>query len=125
MEGIRGLILVPGADERGVAYGPAPTSAALIPVANRSLIAHALDSFRDAGLREVGVLAAPASTDALREHAGNGAAWGLRVSYLPRSGPAHAADARRVQEFADGRHVATIRGDGLLATPIQPYLEAF
>src|SRR4051812_24962832 len=68
----------------------------LMPVANRPLIARALDGLREAGLERVTIVIDTASADAVRARIADGAAWGLEVDYVELDephGPGHALRA--------------------------------
>ena len=65
----------------------------LVPVANKPIIYYGLDSIRDAGIKEVGIIVAgpidqEGSTAAeIHEAVGDGSRWGLRVEYIPQEAP--------------------------------------
>jgi glucose-1-phosphate thymidylyltransferase len=97
-----------------------------LPVANRPLIAHALEAMRDCDIREVGVLVSPDTLGEMEALAGDGSEHGLQVGYIPDSArpglvPALAAAA----SFVGERSVLVYRGDGLLTGPLAPAAEEF
>ena len=86
-------------------------SGALLEVANRPILHHALDAMNAAGVREVGVLG-PALTEASVRASGTE----LRgVSYLPAPRhPGVAAALLAAEPFVDGSALFVQQGDGLL-----------
>jgi glucose-1-phosphate thymidylyltransferase len=54
---------------------------ALVPIANRPLLFHALDALQEAGIREVALLAPHGRGLELREQVGGDAAWGLALEW--------------------------------------------
>jgi glucose-1-phosphate thymidylyltransferase len=86
-------------------------SGALLEVANRPILHHALDAMAAAGVREVAVLG-PASTEASLRASGSDVRG---VSYLPAPRhPGVAAALLAAERFVDGSGLVVQQGDGLL-----------
>jgi glucose-1-phosphate thymidylyltransferase len=54
----------------------------LIPIANKPMIAYALEAVAEAGIREAGVVINPDTGDEIRQALGGGEAWGLKLTYV-------------------------------------------
>ncbi|MDP9296522.1 MAG: glucose-1-phosphate thymidylyltransferase [Actinomycetota bacterium] len=97
----------------------------LIPIANKPILFSALESIRDAGITEVGVVVG--STAAEVENAvGYGDAWGLTVTYIHQSAPLGLAHAALVARKFVGRDPFVLYlGDNLLLEGITRFVREF
>jgi glucose-1-phosphate thymidylyltransferase len=66
----------------------------LIPVAGVPILFHALESIRDAGIDEVGIVIGSTGNE-IRAAVGDGSDWDLQVTYVPQAAPLGLADAVR------------------------------
>jgi glucose-1-phosphate thymidylyltransferase len=111
----RGLILanVPGTPGSRSADGSG--AAPLQIVANRPIVHHVLESMARGGIRNVGVVVDPHGAAAVEDAVGDGADWGLDVSYLPGE-PADGLPAAlaAAEEFLAEDAFLLQHGDGLL-----------
>jgi len=91
----------------------------VVPVANVPVVERQLVAFREAGIREVLVVAGPVAGDAIRQLVGHGSALGLDVDHVAVSAPLGLAEGLLVAEpWLAGRPFvvqlgATILGDAL------------
>jgi len=69
----------------------------LIPVANTPILGYVLAQVAETGILEVGIIVAPETGQYVKEYVGDGAEWGLKVSYIPQEplGIAHAVKTAR------------------------------
>lgn len=96
-----GVILAAGKGSRMAPFGdtwPKP----ILPVGNRPLIAHHLESMKSVGIREIVVLVGHKGFE-ISKVIGDGAAWGVRVRYVEQTsslGIAHAVGCleRHIQQ---------------------------
>jgi glucose-1-phosphate thymidylyltransferase len=58
----------------------------LVPVANKPVLFHVLDTLRMSGVTETGVIVS-APGDAVRSAAGDGSRFGMKITYLPQDEP--------------------------------------
>jgi glucose-1-phosphate thymidylyltransferase len=93
-------------------------SVALLPVANRALIVHALDSLQEAGVRDAAILAEPWLLRQLRAAVTCDRLDGLTLSWLEH-GP---RGAEQLATFAGGDPVAVHLADSLSHSPLGPLL---
>jgi len=98
----------------------------LLPVANRPAIFYVLDYLAQAGVGEVGVVVSPQSGEAIRRALGEGAPWGLRLSYVVQEEPkglAHAVACAR--PFLGDDPFLVLLGDNLLQGGVADALEGW
>jgi len=58
------------------------TAKQLIPVANKPVLGYVLDHISQAGIKDVGVIIAPETGEAVREYVKDGSAWNINVTYI-------------------------------------------
>lgn len=105
-----------------VKYGPKH----LVPVANRPILFHNLESLRRAGLLEVAIAAERQEMQATTAAVGDGSDWGLSVRYIrwrPRAGLSGALAAAR--GFIADEPVLVEPADVLHREHIHPHIAAF
>lgn len=98
----------------------------LIPIANKPMIAYALEAVADAGIREVGIVINPDTGEEIRRALGGGEAWGLKVSYVVQDAPRGLAHVVRVaQDFIGGEPFVFYLGDNVIVGGIRQFVEEF
>src|ERR687893_3300925 len=92
MEDLKGLILSGG---RGTRLRPITFTSAkqLVPVANKPVLFYGVEAMAAAGIEEVGIIIAPETGDEIQAVAGDGSAFGVRISYIVQDEPAGLAHA--------------------------------
>src|SRR3972149_1413743 len=88
---MRGLILSGG---RGTRLRPITHTSAkqLIPVANKPILFYGLESIRDAGIREMGIVVGH-TAGGVGAACGDGSHWGVGIAYTPQEKPRGLAHA--------------------------------
>ena len=110
---IKGVILAGG---RGTRLRPFThvINKHLLPVYDKPLIYYPLLAMRDAGIKEVLLTSNREALPNFRKLLGEGAEFGLRLTYAPQDGPKGIADALALAEpFAAGAKVAVMLGDNI------------
>jgi glucose-1-phosphate thymidylyltransferase len=92
----------------------------LVPVANRPILFHALESMREAGIADVAVVSSPSSAEDIGQAVGDGGRWGLHVTHLVAEG-GPAAPLQKAQAFVDDAPFILQRGDGLLGDALSSF----
>ena len=93
----------------------------LLPVANRPILFHGLETMAAAGIRDVAIVVTPQTEGPIREAIGHGASWGLDVSYLAaKRSRGLAGLLLEAEDFLDGQPFILQQGSGLLAGRSRP-----
>lgn len=97
----------------------------LLPLANRPVLFHVLDTIADAGLTEVGIVVG-GTGDQIRAAVGDGSRFGLKVTYLCQERPLGLAHAVMVAaDFLDGEPFLLYLGDNYLSCGIGKQVRGF
>lgn len=97
----------------------------LIPIANKPILFSALEAVRDAGITDAGIIVGSTAAE-IRAAVGDGAAWGLSVTYIPQEAPlglAHAVLTAR--DYVAGEPFVMYLGDNVLLEGITRFVEGF
>jgi glucose-1-phosphate thymidylyltransferase len=125
MEPLKGLILSGGA---GTRLRPITHTSAkqLVPVANKPVLFYGIEALVDAGVKEIGIIIAPETGDEIRETAGDGSAFGTKITYILQDRPAGLAHAvLTAEEFIGGSHFVMYLGDNHLRDGLRGLVSTF
>lgn len=97
----------------------------LIPVAGQPILFHALHAIRDAGITEVGIVIGHTGPE-VRAAVGDGARWGLDVTYLEQEAPLGLAHAvMTAADFVRGQPFLMYLGDNVLLEGVTRFVSEF
>jgi glucose-1-phosphate thymidylyltransferase len=141
---VKALVLAGG---RGTRLRPITHTSAkqLVPVANKPVLFYGLEAIRDAGITEVGIVVSDPremlspdhrtgemmtvmvnSQAEIRAAVGDGARFGLHVTYIEQESPLGLAHAVKISEsYMAGEPFVMYLGDNLIKDGIAPFVREF
>jgi len=121
---VKGLVLSGGA---GTRLRPITHTSAkqLVPVANKPVLFYGLEALREAGIEDVGIVVGDTRAE-IEAAVGDGARFGLRVTYIPQEAPLGLAHAVLIAEdFLGDSPFVMYLGDNLLKEGVTRFVRRF
>lgn len=121
---MKGLILSGGKGSRlyPLTYSNAKQ---LIPVANKPVLFRVIETIRDAGITDIGIVVGDTAPKII-EAVGRGGRWGVRISYIEQAEPLGLAHAVKIsQDFLGDERFVMFLGDNVIEGGISPLISQF
>jgi len=98
----------------------------LVPIANRPILSYVLDNISKVGIKEVGIIISPETGSEVRETMGDGAKWGINITYIMQDEPKGLAHAvRTAAPFLGQEPFVMYLGDNLIGCGIEKFVDTF
>ncbi len=98
----------------------------LIPVANKPISQHVLESLREAGIKEIAIVLGDMYSEKVKEYYGDGGKFGVKIAYIHQGKPlgiAHAVGLCR--SFVGNEPFVVQLGDDLIKGGVAKYVKKF
>jgi glucose-1-phosphate thymidylyltransferase len=98
----------------------------LIPIANKPMSLYAVETLRDAGITDVAIVLGSLAPEKVQEYYGDGARFGVRISYIHQGEPKGIAHAVKLTEyFAGDEPFVVFLADNILKGGIREMVDDF
>jgi len=125
LTGICAVILAAGAGSR-LGYPNERGGKPMVEALGKPLLAYGLERLAGAGVCDVALVVNPKNRPVIEAFAGDGAKWGLRITYVVQETPLGIAHALSLcQDFSGQRHVLLLLVDNLFAANIDEAVAAY
>jgi glucose-1-phosphate thymidylyltransferase len=121
---MKGLILSGGS---GTRLRPITFTSAkqLVPVANKPILFYAIETVRDAGITDIGIIVGDTKEE-VKRNVGDGSLFGVKITYIEQEAPLGLAHAVKIsQDFIGDSPFVMFLGDNLIKDGINSLVNEF
>lgn len=124
-EQIKALVLSGG---KGTRLRPITHTGAkqLVPIANKPILFYVLENIIGLGIKDIGIIIAPETGEAVKQAVGNGNRWGVNIEYILQPEPAGLAHAVKIaRPFLKEDAFLMYLGDNLIGADLKRFYQRF
>jgi glucose-1-phosphate thymidylyltransferase len=97
----------------------------LIPVANKPVLFRVIESIRDAGITDIGIVVGDTAEE-IKKAVGRGGRWDVDITYIPQDAPLGLAHAVKIsRDFLGDDRFVMFLGDNVIQGGISPLIAQF
>ncbi|MCK4532998.1 glucose-1-phosphate thymidylyltransferase [bacterium] len=97
----------------------------LVPIANKPILFYAIESIKEAGIKDVGVVVGDTKEE-IRAALGDGSKWGVKITYIEQEAPLGLAHAVKIAKgFINDDDFVMFLGDNLIKDGIVSLVDRF
>lgn len=98
----------------------------LLPIANKPMSQYALEDFKEAGIKDIGIIIGDVYPEKVKEFYGDGSKFGVKITYIPQDKPKGIAHAIRLcKDFVGNDRFVVYLGDNILRKGLVDYTKKF
>ena len=98
----------------------------LLPIANKPMSQYCIESLKNAGITEIGIIIGGIGSDKVKEYYGDGKDFGVKITYFPQEFPKGISHAINLcKEFVGNEKFIVFLGDNIIQKSIKEYTDEF
>ena len=98
----------------------------LLPIANKPMSQYCLESIKESGITDIGIIIGGLGSNKVREYYGTGKKFGVNITYIEQDGPKGIAHAIRLcKEFVNDEKFLVFLGDNIIQRSIADFTSNF
>src|SRR3990167_6451542 len=102
------------------------TNKHFIPLANKPLIFYPIETIANAGIKDIAITYNPGGLDEAKSHLGDGARWGINITYVLQAQPRGLANIFQVcEQYLEGKSFVMHLGDNIFVDGIEDLVQKF
>ena len=98
----------------------------LLPIANKPMSQYCIESLKNAGITEIGIIIGGIGSDKVKEYYGDGKDFGVKITYFHQESPKGISHAINLcKEFVGNEKFVVFLGDNIIQKSIKDYADEF
>ncbi len=98
----------------------------LLPIANKPMSQYCINSLKEAGAKEIGIIIGGIGANKVREYYGDGEKFGVKISYIEQDEPRGIAHAINLcKDFVGNEKFTVFLGDNIIQKSIEDFARKF
>jgi glucose-1-phosphate thymidylyltransferase len=98
----------------------------LVPLANKPILMRVIETLRDAGIMDIGIVVGGSTAKEIKQTIGDGSQWNVKITFIDQASPDGLAHAVKISEdFLDGDSFVMFLGDNAIEGGIRDLIRDF